>query len=107
VSTPRSMVVPLSSSFRSLTSWVPSPIRLPRDARGLRGEGAGRLEREDFFGGMAAALGLDWGFWPFLAKCRLKAQFFPTVVAGLNNQRGGEKLLFQSSRVVFSGIFRR
>jgi hypothetical protein len=34
----------------------------------------------------------------------LKAQFFPTVVAGLNNQRGGEKLLFRSSRVVFWNI---
>jgi hypothetical protein len=45
--------------------------------------------------------GSDWGFWRFLAKCRLKAQFFPTVVAGLNNQLGGEKLLFQSSRVIF------
>jgi hypothetical protein len=51
--------------------------------------------------GMAAALGPDWGFWRFLAKCRLKAQSFLTVVAGLNNQRGGEKLLFRSSRVVF------
>jgi hypothetical protein len=43
------------------------------------------LEREDLSGGMAAALGPDWGFWRFLAKCRLKAHFFPTVVAGLNN----------------------
>jgi hypothetical protein len=47
-----------------------------------------------FFGEVAAAFGSVWGFWRFLAKCRLKAQFFPTVVAGLNNQRGGEKLLF-------------
>jgi hypothetical protein len=67
---------------------------------GAAGRGVGRSEREDFFGGMAA-FGSDWGFWRFLSKCRLKAQFFPTVVAGLNNQRGGEKLLFRSSRVVF------
>jgi hypothetical protein len=43
---------------------------------------------------MAAALGSDWGFWWLLAECGLKARLFPTVIAGLNNQRGGEKLLF-------------
>jgi hypothetical protein len=41
------------------------------------------------------------GILAVLGKCRLKAQSFSTVVAGLNNQRGGEKLLFRSSRVVF------
>jgi hypothetical protein len=55
---------------------------------------ARRLEREDSLGGMVAAFGSDWGFWRFLAKGRLKAQFFPTVVAGLYNQRSGGKLLF-------------
>jgi hypothetical protein len=68
---------------------------------GAAGRGAERLEREDFFGGKAAAFGSVWGFWRFLAKCRLKAQSFPTVVVGLNNQQGGEKLLFRSSRVIF------
>jgi hypothetical protein len=52
------------------------------------------LERQDFFGGMAAAFGSDCSFWLFFAKGRLKAQFFPTVVAGLYNQRSEEKLLF-------------
>jgi hypothetical protein len=70
---------------------------------GAAGRGAGRLEGEDFCGEVAAMFGSVWGFWRFLAKCRLKAQFFSTVVVGLNNKRGGEKLLFQSSRVVFWG----
>jgi hypothetical protein len=61
---------------------------------GAAGRGAGRSERENFLGGMAAALGSDWGFGWLLAECGLKARFFPTVIAGLNNQRGGEKLLF-------------
>jgi hypothetical protein len=68
---------------------------------GAAGRGARRLEGEDFCGEVAAVFGSVWGFWRFLAKCRLKAQFFSTVVTGLNNQRGGEKLLFRSSRVVF------
>jgi hypothetical protein len=94
VSIPRLMALPLSSFPQSLTSWMPSPMHWPRDARGLQGEGAGRLERENLLGGMAAALGSDWGFWWLLAECGLKARLFPTVIAGLNNQRGGEKLLF-------------
>jgi hypothetical protein len=61
---------------------------------GAAGRGAGRLERENLLGGMVAALGSDWGFWWLLAECGLKAQLFPTVIAGLNNQRGGENLLF-------------
>jgi hypothetical protein len=71
---------------------------------GAAGRGAGRSEREDFFGGMAAALGPDWGFWRFLAKCRLKAQFFPTDVAGLNNQRGGESY-YSEDDGSFGGLF--
>jgi hypothetical protein len=71
---------------------------------GAAGIGAGRLEREDFFGGMAAALGLDWEFWRFLAKCRLKAQFFPTVVAGLNNQQGGESYCSEVRGSFFGNI---
>jgi hypothetical protein len=71
---------------------------------GAAGRVAGRLERQDLHGGMAAALGSDWGFWWLLAECGLKARFFPTVVAGLNNQRDGEKLLFQSSGVTSENI---
>jgi hypothetical protein len=89
VSTPRSMAAPLSSSPRSPTSWAPSPIRLPRDARGLRERG-GEVGAEDLFGGMSAALGSDWGFWWLLAECRLEAQFSLTVAAGLNNQQVGK-----------------
>jgi hypothetical protein len=93
VSTLRSKAAPLSSSLRSLPSWAPSPIPWPRDARGLRGERRGGWSGRISLG-VAAAFSSDWGFWRFLAKCKLKAQFFPTVVAGLNNQQGGEKLLF-------------
>jgi hypothetical protein len=39
-------------------------------------------------------IGSDWGVRWLLMECRLKAWFFPTVIAGLNNQQGGEKLLF-------------
>jgi hypothetical protein len=53
---------------------------------------------------MAAVLGSDWGFWWLLAECGLKARFFPTILAGLNNQRGGEKLLFQRSGVTSGNI---
>jgi hypothetical protein len=37
-------------------------------------------------------------------ECRLKAWFFPTVIAGLDNQRGGEKSLFRSSGVTSENI---
>jgi hypothetical protein len=43
---------------------------------------------------MVAVIGLDWGIRWLLMECGLKAWFFPTVIAGLNNQRGEEKLLF-------------
>jgi hypothetical protein len=61
---------------------------------GAAGRGARRSERKNLLGGKAAALGSEWGFWWLLMECRLKAWFFPTVIAGLNNQRGGEKSLF-------------
>jgi hypothetical protein len=42
------------------------------------------------------------GILAVLGKMQTKSTvFFPTVVAGLNNQRGGEKLLLRSSRVIF------
>jgi hypothetical protein len=61
---------------------------------GAARRGAGRSERENLLGGMAAVIGSDWGIRWLLMECRLKARFFPNVIAGLNNQRGGEKLLF-------------
>jgi hypothetical protein len=48
--------------------------------------------RGNLLGGMVAALGSDWGFRWLLAECGLKAWFFPIIIAGLNNQRGGEKV---------------
>jgi hypothetical protein len=64
---------------------------------------------------MAAALGSDWGFRWLLAECGLKAWFFPTVIAGLNNQRGGEKVTvlkfkshlreYSESKGSFGGLF--
>jgi hypothetical protein len=36
-----------------------------------------------------------------LGKMQIESTVFLTIAAGLNNQRGGEKLLFQSSRVIF------
>jgi hypothetical protein len=36
-----------------------------------------------------------------LGKMQIESTVFSTVVVRLNNQRGGEKLLFQSSRVIF------
>jgi hypothetical protein len=44
---------------------------------------AGRLEREDLLGGMAVALGSDWGFWWLLAECGLKVRFFPYCCHGV------------------------
>jgi hypothetical protein len=41
------------------------------------------------------------GILAVFGKMQIESTVFPTVVAGLNNQRGGEKLLFRSSRVVF------
>jgi hypothetical protein len=69
------------------------------------GERGGKVGAGGFLWGMAAAFGSDWGFWWLLAKRRLKAQFFSTVVARLNNQRGGEVTIpkFKSR---FLGIFR-
>jgi hypothetical protein len=36
-----------------------------------------------------------------LGKMQIESTVCLTVAAGLNNQRGGKKLLFQSSRVIF------
>jgi hypothetical protein len=59
VSTPRSTAPHPSSFLRSLTSWTPSLMRWPRDARGLRGEGRGGRSRRFFLGeGGGAWLGL-------------------------------------------------
>jgi hypothetical protein len=91
-----SFFFPLISAFLGTIS-----DSLAMRSSGAAGRGAGRLEREDFFGWMAAALGPDWGFWRFLAKCRLEAQYFPTIVAGLNNQRGREKLPFRRWGVIW------
>jgi hypothetical protein len=93
VSTPWSLAPHPSSFPRSLTSWTPSSMRRPRDTRGLRGEGRGGRSGSLSWG-KAAVLDSDWGIWWLLMECRLNAWFFPTVIAGLNNQRGGEKLLF-------------
>jgi hypothetical protein len=41
------------------------------------------------------------GILAVLGKMQIESTVFSTVVVGLNNQRGGEKLLFRSSRVVF------
>jgi hypothetical protein len=70
------------------------------------GERGGEVGAGGSLWGVAAALGPDWGFWWFLAKCRLKAQSFPTVVAGLNNQRGGGKVTVPKFKGHFLGIFR-
>jgi hypothetical protein len=35
---------------------------------------------------------------------QIESVVFPTVIAGLNNQRGGEKLLFRSSGVTSEDI---
>jgi hypothetical protein len=60
------MAAPLSSSPRSPTSWAPSLIRLPRDARGLRGEGrggrSGRISLEGWRRRLAL-IGDFGGFW--------------------------------------------
>jgi hypothetical protein len=93
VSTPQSMAAPLSSFPRSLTSWAPSPMHWPQDVRGLRGEGrggrSGRISLEDG-GGAWSRLGIS----AVLGKMQIESIVFSTVIAGLNNQRGGEKLLF-------------
>jgi hypothetical protein len=36
-----------------------------------------------------------------LGKMQIESTVFLTVAAGLNNQQGGEKLQFRSSRVIF------
>jgi hypothetical protein len=46
------------------------------------GERGGKVRASGFLWGMAAALGSDWGFQRFLAKGRLKAQFFPLLSWG-------------------------
>jgi hypothetical protein len=43
---------------------------------------------------MAVECGSVWGFWRFLANCKLEAQFLLGVTVGLNNQRLGIVLLF-------------
>jgi hypothetical protein len=58
------------------------------------GERGGEIGVGDFFGRMTAARGSVWGFLWLLARCRLEAQFFLTVAAGLNNQWLGKSLLF-------------
>jgi hypothetical protein len=50
---------------------------------GAAGRVAGRVEGEDFCGEVAVAFGSVWGVWWFLAKCGLKAQFFPYCCCGV------------------------
>jgi hypothetical protein len=103
VTTPRLKAAP-PSSLRSLLSWVPSPIRWPRDARGLRGEWRGGWSGRISLGGWRWRLAQIGDFGGFWRNADLKCGFFPTVVAGLNNQRGGQKLLFRSSGVTSENI---
>jgi hypothetical protein len=35
---------------------------------------------------------------------QIESTVFSTIIAGLNNQRGGEQLLFRSSGVIFENI---
>jgi hypothetical protein len=71
-------------------------IRSPRVARGLRGKRWGDLVGLGLSKRVKAECGSIWGFWKFLADCRLKAQFLLGVTAGLNNQRLDTVLLFRS-----------
>jgi hypothetical protein len=68
-------------------------MRWPRDARGLRGEGrggrSGRISLGDG-GGAWSRLGI----LAVLGKMQIESIVFSTTITGLNNQRGGEKLLF-------------
>jgi hypothetical protein len=66
VTTLRLKAAPPSSSLRSLLSWAPSPIRWPRDARGLRGEWRGGWSGRISLGGWRrrlAQIGDFDGFW--------------------------------------------
>jgi hypothetical protein len=93
VSTPRSMAPPLYSFTRSLSSWSPTPMRWPRDSRGLRGEGrGGRSGRISLGDGSGAWTRL--GILVAFGKMQIECTTFPTVAAGLSNQREGKKLLF-------------
>jgi hypothetical protein len=65
---------------------------------GERGREAGRGR---FLWRGGGGVWLCLGILAVLGKRQIESTVFSTVVAGLNNQRGGEKLLFQSSRVVF------
>jgi hypothetical protein len=50
---------------------------------------------------MVAAHGSVWGFFAALGKMQIGSTVFLTDAAGLNNQRVGKSLLFQSSRIIF------
>jgi hypothetical protein len=98
VSTLRSKAAPLSSSSRSLPSWV--HLRFAgHEMLGGCGErggevGAGGWSGRISLGGWRRRLALI-GILAVLGKMQIESTvFFPTVVAGLNNQWGGEKLLF-------------
>jgi hypothetical protein len=47
---------------------------------------------------------LGFGILVAFGGIRIESVVFSTVIAGLNNQRGGEKLLFRSSGVTFENI---
>jgi hypothetical protein len=53
---------------------------------------------------MAAERGFVWEFLRLLANCRLEAQSFLTIAAGLNNQRLGKIYCFEDEES-FLGIF--
>jgi hypothetical protein len=94
---------PPSSSLRPPLSWAPSLIRRPRDARGLRGEWRGSWSGKISLGGWRqrlAQIGDFGGFW----RMQVESVVFSTVTAGLNNQRGGKKLLFRSLGVTSENI---
>jgi hypothetical protein len=99
-----SFFLPSASDFLGAISG--SACRLPRVARGLRGEGRGDLGGWDFSERMTAERGLVWGFLRLLANCRLEAQSFLTIAAGLNNQLLGKVYCFEDEEL-FLGIFQR
>jgi hypothetical protein len=93
MSTLRSMAASPSFPLRSLISWAPSLIRLPRDGRGLRGERRGDQGWGISLRGWRRRVALIGDFWGFL-----------TTATGLNNQRGG-KIYCSEVQESFLGIF--
>jgi hypothetical protein len=69
------------------------------------GESGGEVGAGGFPWGDGGGAWLGLGIFVAFGGMRIESVvFFPTVVAGLNNQRGGEKLLFRSSGVTSENI---